>query len=77
MAMAEGPAAGMGLIDQLFASGELTDYHLLYAARADLLRRLQRFAEAAEDYRTALRLSQQASERRFLQLRLNECEKKC
>lgn len=77
MAMAEGPAAGMGLIDQLIASGELTDYHLLYAARADLLRRLQRFAEAAEDYRTALHLSQQASERRFLQLRLNECEKKC
>lgn len=77
VAMADGPSAGMELIEQLIASGELTDYHLLYAARADLLRQLQRFTEAAEDYRTALRLSQQASERRFLQSRLNECEKKC
>ncbi|PIW62667.1 RNA polymerase sigma factor [Shewanella sp. CG12_big_fil_rev_8_21_14_0_65_47_15] len=77
VAMADGPTSAMRLIEPLLASGELMDYHLAYAVRADLLRRLQRFAEAAEDYRAALRLCQQASERRFLQARLQECEKKC
>ncbi|MCE9686340.1 RNA polymerase sigma factor [Shewanella sp. AS16] len=74
VAMADGPLAGIALIDNLIAQGELADYHLMYAARADLLRRLQRFGEAAIDYRAALALCRQASEQRFLYARLRECE---
>ena len=52
--MAYGPAAGLALIDAIAASGELRDYYLMWSARADLLRRLERWSEAAESYRAAL-----------------------
>ena len=72
IAMATGPAEGLRRIDALAASGVLADYHLLSAARADLLRRLGRFAEAAAAYRQALALASNQSDRRFLQRRLIE-----
>jgi RNA polymerase sigma-70 factor (ECF subfamily) len=72
VAMAEGPRAGLARIDALAASGALDDYHLLHAARADLLRRLGARAEAAEDYRRALALVTNESERRYLERRLRE-----
>jgi RNA polymerase sigma-70 factor, ECF subfamily len=76
IAMADGPAEGLRLLDQLAASGLLADYHLLAAARADLLRRLDRHAEAAAAYREALALVGNEPERRFLARRLEEVEKR-
>jgi len=76
LAMGEGPEAGLSVIDQLAATGELKDYHLLYAARADLLRRLGSFSEAAKSYARALELATNESERRFLQRRIREVSKK-
>ncbi|MET7397609.1 RNA polymerase sigma factor [Dactylosporangium sp. NPDC005572] len=70
VAMADGPAAGLALVDALRAGGELEGYHLLPATRADLLRRLGRTAEAAEAYREALDLVGNDAERRYLQRRL-------
>ena len=72
VAMRDGPAAGLALIDALFARGELDDYHLAHAARADLLRRLGRNAEARAAYERALTLARQEPERRFLEKRLVE-----
>ncbi len=72
IAMVAGPAEGLRRIDALAASGALADYHLLPAARADLLRRLGRLPEAAAAYRQALALVGNQSDRRFLQRRLNE-----
>ena len=72
VAMAKGPQPALELIDELAASGELDDYHLLHAARADMLRRLGSNDEAAASYETALRLAGNDSERRFLERRLNE-----
>jgi RNA polymerase sigma-70 factor, ECF subfamily len=72
--MAEGPEAGLAAIDRLDAPA-LRDYHLFPAARADFLRRLGRFDEAAAEYREALRLADNASEKRFLAARLAECER--
>jgi RNA polymerase sigma-70 factor (ECF subfamily) len=72
VAMADGPAAGLALVEALAAAGELRDYHLLPATRADLLRRLSRRAEAAEAYREALRLVATDTERRYLNRRLAE-----
>lgn len=72
VAMAEGPRAGLAIIDGLAADGQLDDYHLLHAARADLLRRLGLFADAATSYRRALGLVTNDSERRFLERRLRE-----
>jgi RNA polymerase sigma-70 factor (ECF subfamily) len=72
IAMVAGPAEGLRRIDALVASGALADYHLLPAARADLLRRLGRLSEAAAAYRQALALVGNQSDRRFLQGRLNE-----
>ena len=72
IAMARGPAAGLELVDELYASGALAGYHLLPAARADLLRRLERGAEAAVSYRQALHLATTDSDRRFLSRRLAE-----
>ncbi|HYL97271.1 MAG TPA: RNA polymerase sigma factor, partial [Terriglobales bacterium] len=72
VAMASGPAAGLRLLDQLHAAGELEGYYLLPAARADLLRRAGRWTEAAELYRFALALVKSAPERRFLERRLAE-----
>jgi RNA polymerase sigma-70 factor (ECF subfamily) len=74
VAMAEGPATGLALIDALEAKGELAGYHLLPAARADLLRRECRWREAAEAYRQALALVANDPERRFLIRRLAEVE---
>ncbi len=68
--MREGPAAGLAAIDAALSDGSLKDYHLAHAARADVLRRLGRFEDAREDYRRALGLARQASERRFLEKRL-------
>jgi RNA polymerase sigma-70 factor (ECF subfamily) len=70
VAMAEGPAAGLRLMDALAADGALAGYHLLPAARADLLRRLGRLREAAEAYREALALAGNEADRRFLERRL-------
>jgi len=70
--MADGPQAGLGLVDALLESGELADYHLLPAVRADLLQRLGRTAEAAASYREALALAPTASERTHLERRLAE-----
>jgi RNA polymerase sigma-70 factor (ECF subfamily) len=72
VAMAKGPQPALDLIDELAASGELDDYHLLHAARADMLRRLGSNDEAAASYETALRLAGNDGERRFLERRLNE-----
>ncbi|MFI9591378.1 sigma factor [Nonomuraea sp. NPDC052265] len=72
VAMARGPAAGLELVDRLAATGELGDYHLLHAARADLLRRLDRRDEAAVVYRRALGLAPAEAERRYLARRLAE-----
>jgi RNA polymerase sigma-70 factor, ECF subfamily len=70
VAMAEGFEVGLARIDALARDGELGSYHLLHAARADLLRRLGRCAEAASAYRAALALVQNEAERRFLERRL-------
>jgi RNA polymerase sigma-70 factor, ECF subfamily len=75
VSMRDGPAAGLALIEALLARGELSDYHLAHAARADLCRRLERGAEARDAYKTALALARQASERRFLERRIAELEK--
>jgi RNA polymerase sigma-70 factor, ECF subfamily len=72
VAMADGPAAGLELVDALDASGALAGYHLLPATRADLLRRLERHAEAADGYREALALAVTDAERRYLARRLAE-----
>jgi RNA polymerase sigma-70 factor (ECF subfamily) len=72
VAQADGPAAGLELLDDLAARGELAGYHLLPAARADLLRRLGRPSEAADEYARALSLSDNDAERRFLRRRLAE-----
>jgi RNA polymerase sigma-70 factor (ECF subfamily) len=72
VAMRDGPAAGLVLVDALLARGELTDYHLAHSARADLCRRLGRTPEAREAYRRALALVRQEPERRFLERRLAE-----
>jgi RNA polymerase sigma-70 factor (ECF subfamily) len=70
VAMAEGSERGLQLMDQL--RSELDDYHLFHAARADLLRRINRYEEASESYQRALALSMNASERRYLERRLRE-----
>ena len=74
VAMAEGPAAGLELVDALAASGALAQYHLLPATRADLLRRIGRTADAAAAYRTARDLAPGDAERRYLTRRIAECE---
>jgi RNA polymerase sigma-70 factor (ECF subfamily) len=70
IAMRDGPAAGLALIEAILQRGDLGDYHLAHAARADLLRRLGRREEARQAYERALALAQQAPERRFLLSRL-------
>lgn len=74
VAMAEGPQAGLALIDALAKADDLANYHLLHAARADLLRRLGSKPEAAESYLRALTLVTNDSERRFLERRLREVQ---
>ncbi len=70
VAMRDGPEAGLAQVDAILARGELRDYHLAHAARADLCRRLGRTADARAAYGHALKLAQQEPERRFLQRRL-------
>jgi RNA polymerase sigma-70 factor (ECF subfamily) len=72
VAMAEGVQAGLDLIDQLAATDDLANYHLLHAARADLLRRLGSADESAKSYQRALALVTNDAERRFLERRLRE-----
>jgi RNA polymerase sigma-70 factor (ECF subfamily) len=72
VAMADGPPAGLAIIDQLAATGELDGYHLLHAARADLLRRIGQMNEAAQSYERALELATNESEKRFLRKRLGD-----
>jgi RNA polymerase sigma-70 factor, ECF subfamily len=70
--MADGPAAGLAVVDALAASGALAGYHLLPATQADLLRRLGRNDEAADAYRSALALAGTGAEQRYLARRLSE-----
>ncbi len=72
VSMCEGPGAGLALIDRIAPEGELRDYHLLPAARGDMLRRLGRRTEAAEAYRQAHDLAGTDAERRYLERRLLE-----
>jgi RNA polymerase sigma-70 factor (ECF subfamily) len=74
VAMRDGPAAGLVLVDGILARGDLEDYHLAHAARADLCRRLERTAAARASYQRALELARQAPERRFLEKRLAELD---
>jgi RNA polymerase sigma-70 factor (ECF subfamily) len=76
VAMHEGPEAGLALIDALLARGELRDYHLAHAARADLYRRLGRRDEARAAYEQALALTKSEPEQRYLEKRLREMEGK-
>jgi RNA polymerase sigma-70 factor (ECF subfamily) len=72
VAMRDGPAAGLALIDAILERGDLADYYLAHAARAELCRRLGRNEDARTAYERALSLTQQEPERRFLERRLSE-----
>jgi len=72
VAMRDGPGAGLSLIEEILDGGALSEYRLAHAARADMLRRLRRPAEARAAYEKALSLTRQETERRFLQRRLAE-----
>ena len=74
VAMRDGPDPGIALIDAILTRGDLADYHLAHAARADLCRRAGRKAEARASYETALILARQEPERRFLQRRMAESD---
>jgi RNA polymerase sigma-70 factor (ECF subfamily) len=75
VAMRDGPAAGLALVETILARGELDEYRLAHATRADLCRRLGRNAEARAAYERAIALTLQGPERRFLERRLAELEK--
>jgi RNA polymerase sigma-70 factor (ECF subfamily) len=72
IAMRDGPAAGLELVESILARGELTDYPLAHMARAELSRRLGKTAQARAAYDQALSLTRQEPERRFLERRLAE-----
>jgi RNA polymerase sigma-70 factor (ECF subfamily) len=74
VAMADGPAVGLAMMDGLAAAGELDAYPYLHAARADLLRRLGRWTEAETAYRRALALTTNGPERAFIEGRIREIE---
>ena len=74
VAMRDGPAKGLELVDALLERGELAQYHLAHAARADFCRRLGRSADARASYQRALALAKQEPERRFLKRRLMELQ---
>ena len=74
VAMVDGPRSALAIMDALAASGDLDNYHLLHAARADLLRRIGSLEEAAKSYQRALALATNDSERRFLKRRLREVQ---
>ena len=75
VAMRDGPAAGLAIVDAILGRGDLVDYRLAHAARADLCRRLGRTSEARASYERALALARQEPERRFLARRLAELTK--
>jgi RNA polymerase sigma-70 factor, ECF subfamily len=77
VAMRDGPATGLALIDAILAKGDLADYPLAHAARADMCRRLGRTAEARSAYERALTLTRLEPERRFLERRLAELAGDC
>ena len=72
VAMRDGPAAGVALIETILGRGDLQDYHLAHAAHADLCRRLGETAKARRSYQRAITLSRQDQERQFLERRLTE-----
>ena len=72
VAMADGPALGLSMIEAIRADGQLESYHLMHSARAELLRRLDRMDEASLAYGHALEFVTNAAERRFLERRLGE-----
>lgn len=72
VAMRDGPWAGLVLVDAILARGDLSEYHLVHAAQADMYRRLHKTAEARAAYQRALALAQQAAERRYLERRMRE-----
>jgi len=72
VAMRDGPAAGLALVDDILAGGELDGYALAHAARADLCRRLGKTADALASYERAWRLTEQEPQRRFIERRLRE-----
>jgi RNA polymerase sigma-70 factor, ECF subfamily len=72
VAMRDGAAAGLALVDAILDRGDLGDYHLAHSARADLLRRLSRKADAIAAYERALKLATQEPERRFIERRISE-----
>ena len=72
VAMRDGPAAGLALVERILARGDLAEYHLAHAAHADLCRRLGAHARARASYERALALARQEPERRFLERRLTE-----
>jgi RNA polymerase sigma-70 factor, ECF subfamily len=74
IAMRDGPAAGLAEVDRVLAGGDLADYHLAHAARADFCRRLGRLDEARASYERALELIRQGAERRFVERRLAELD---
>lgn len=74
VAMRDGAAAGLALVDEILASGDLEGYHLAHSARAELCRRLGQTADARKSYERALALTRQDPERRFLQKRLAELQ---
>src|SRR5207249_11179419 len=76
VAMVDGPRPALTLIDALAAAGDLDRYHLLHAARADLLRRLGSAEEAAKSYARALALVTNDAERRFFARRLREVQQR-
>jgi RNA polymerase sigma-70 factor (ECF subfamily) len=76
VAMADSPAVGLAMMDGIAATGELETYPYLHAARADLLRRLERWSEAETAYRRALELTTNGAERDFLEGRLEEMERR-
>jgi RNA polymerase sigma-70 factor, ECF subfamily len=75
VAMRDGPAAGLALVDAILERGDLRDYRLAHAARADLCRRLGRTADARASYGRALKLARLEPERRFLERRIAEVSK--
>ena len=75
VAMRDGPAAGLEIIDALLARGELRDYRLIHAARGELCRRLGRTADAQQSFQRALALTRQGPERRLIERRLAEVSK--
>ena len=72
IAMRDGPEVGLAHVDAVLAHGELANYYLAHAARADMCRRLGRTAEARASYEKALALTQQGPERQFLQERIRQ-----